>query len=196
LAPNIDVGSDVPILESRFYEEHNLSEQDKDKDNQEGEAGAVAETVVEAPKVEEVDWKAKYYYLAADMENARKRAEREKENLLKYGSEKILGDLIDVVDNFERTVHMLRPDSDPKVKNIVAGLEMVSKMFLDSLKKHGMTQLESLGKDFDPNFHEAMGQEYAEGKRPNEVVKEFQKGYVLNGRLLRAAKVVVANDKQ
>ncbi len=173
-----------------------MSEQDKDKDNQEGEAGAVAETVVEAPKVEEVDWKAKYYYLAADMENARKRAEREKENLLKYGSEKILGDLIDVVDNFERTVHMLRPDSDPKVKNIVAGLEMVSKMFLDSLKKHGMTQLESLGKDFDPNFHEAMGQEYAEGKRPNEVVKEFQKGYVLNGRLLRAAKVVVANDKQ
>jgi molecular chaperone GrpE len=175
-----------------------LSDQDKDKDESaaETEVEASPEVTAEPAKVEEVDWKAKYYYLAADMENARKRAEREKENLLKYGSERILQDLIDVVDNFERTVQMLSSETDPKVKSIVVGLDMVSKMFLDSLRKHGMSQLESLGKDFDPNFHEAMGQEYAEGRRPNEVVKEFQKGYVLNGRLLRAAKVVVASDKQ
>ncbi len=150
----------------------------------------------EAPKVEEVDWKAKYYYLAAEMENARKRMDREMENLRKYGVEKILGDLVDVVDNFERTVDMLKDDQDEKVKNIVTGLGMVRKQFIDSLGKHGLTQLESLGKDFDPNFHEAMGQEYVEGKRPNEIVKEYQKGYVLNGRLMRAAKVVVASDKQ
>jgi molecular chaperone GrpE len=150
----------------------------------------------ETTKTEEIDWKSKYYYQAAEMENFRKRAERERENLLKYGSEKILGDLLDVVDNFERTVDMLKFDQDQKVKNIVVGLEMVKKIFLDSLGKHGLSQLESLGKDFDPNFHEAMAQEYQEAKRPNEVLKEFQKGYVLNGRLLRAAKVVVASDKQ
>jgi len=150
----------------------------------------------ETTKTEEIDWKSKYYYLAADMENFRKRSERERENLLKYGSEKILNDLLDVVDNFERTVDMLKFDEDQKVKNIVVGLDMVKKIFLDSLEKHGLTQLESLGKDFDPNFHEAMAQEYQEAKRPNEVLKEFQKGYVLNGRLLRAAKVVVASDKQ
>jgi molecular chaperone GrpE len=150
----------------------------------------------ETTKTEEIDWKSKYYYQAAEMENFRKRAERERENQLKYGSEKILRDLLDVVDNFERTVDMLKFDEDQKVKNIVIGLDMVKKIFLDSLGKHGLTQLESLGKDFDPNFHEAMAQEYQEAKRPNEVLKEFQKGYVLNGRLLRAAKVVVASDKQ
>lgn len=154
------------------------------------------QVVAEEPKKEEIDWKSKYYYLAAEMENGRKRFEREKENLLKFGSEKILGDLLDVVDNFERTIDMLKFDEDQKMKNVVVGLDMVKKLFLDNLGKHGLTQLESLGKDFDPNFHEAMGQEYSEGRRPNEVLKEFQKGYVLNGRLLRAARVVVASDKQ
>lgn len=154
-----------------------------------------AETPVEAKK-EEVDYKEKYFYLAAEHENYRKRMDREKENIIKYGNEKVLSDLLEVIDTFERTIDMLRPDEDEKVKNLVVGLDMVSKLFLDKLDKHGLTQVESLGKDFDPNFHEAMAQEYVEGKKPNEVVKEFQKGYVLNGRLLRAAKVVVASDKQ
>jgi molecular chaperone GrpE len=82
------------------------------------------------------------------------------------------------------------------MKNVVTGLNMVSKQFMETLSKHGLSQIESVGKDFDPNFHEALAQEYVEGKRPNEVVKEFQKGYSLNGRVVRAAKVVVASDKQ
>lgn len=151
---------------------------------------------VEQPKVEEVDYKAKFFYVAAEMENLRKRMEREKEQTLKYGQEKILSDMIDVMDNFERTVEMLKFDQDQKVKNIVFGLDMVKKIFTDAMSKHGLVALESVGKDFDPNFHEAMSQEYAEGKRPNEIIKEFQRGYTLNGRLIRAAKVVVASDKQ
>lgn len=150
----------------------------------------------EEPKKEETDFKAKYYYIAAEMDNYRKRMEREKENLLKYGNERVLMDLVQVIDNFDRTLEMLKSDEDPKVKNIVTGLNMVNKQFLDTLGKHGMTQIESIGKDFDPNFHEALAQEYIEGKRPNEVVKEFQKGYSLNGRVVRAAKVVVSSDKQ
>lgn len=174
------------------------NEADKNQEKTSEETQETETVVVEAnaAKTEETDWKSKYYYLAAEMENFRKRSDRERENLLKYGSEKILNDLLDVVDNFERTVDMLKFDDDQKVKNIVTGLDMVKKIFLDSLGKHGLSQLESLGKDFDPNFHEAMAQEYQEGKRPNEVLKEFQKGYVLNGRLLRAAKVIVASDKQ
>lgn len=172
-----------------------LSEETKGKETTE-ETTEQAEAAPVEPKKEEVDWKAKYYYLAAEMENNRKRAERERENIQKYGSEKIMGDMVDVVDNFERTIDMLKSDQDTKVKNIVVGLEMVRKLYVDSLGKHGLTQLESMGKAFDPNFHEAVGQEYAEGKQPNEIVKEYQKGYVLNGRLLRAAKVVVASDKQ
>lgn len=155
------------------------------------------ETKEEAqPKKEEVDYKAKYFYIAAEMDNYRKRMEREKENLLKYGNEKVLSDLIQVVDNFERTIEMLKHDQDPKIKNIVVGMDMVTKQFLDTLTKHGLTPVPSVGKDFDPHLHEAMAQEYVEGAKPNQVVKEFQKGYSLNGRLLRAAKVVVASDKQ
>ncbi len=156
------------------------------------------ETVVEVetPKVEEIDYKAKFFYVAAEMENLRKRFDREKEQLLKYGQEKIISDMIEVMDNFERTVDMLKFDEDQKVKNIVFGLDMVKKIFNDAMSKHGLVALESIGKDFDPNFHEAMGQEYSEGKRPNEIIKEFQRGYTLNGRLIRAAKVLVASDKQ
>jgi len=145
---------------------------------------------------EEIDWKAKYYYVAAELDNAHKRFEREKENIHKYGNEKILSDLIDVTDTFDRTVNMLRFDEDQKVKNLVFGLDMIQKQFLDTLSKHGLTGIESLGKEFDPNFHEAMAQEYEEGKKPNEVIKELQKGFVLNGRVLRASKVIVSSDKQ
>ena len=147
-------------------------------------------------KKEEVDYKAKYFYIAAEMDNYRKRMEREKDGLLKYGNERVLSDLIEVVDNFERTIEMLKFDEDPKIKNIVTGIDMVQKQFIETLKKHGLTQVQSIGKDFDPNFHEAMAQEYKEGAKPNQVIKEFQKGYSLNGRLLRASKVVVASDKQ
>ena len=170
----------------------------KDKASAEEQVTTETETeeVVTEAKKEEVDFKEKYFYLAAEYENFRKRMERERENLLKFGNEKVLSDLLEVVDTFERTIDMLRPDEDQKVKNLVIGLDMVSKMFTDKLNRHGLTMVESLGKDFDPNFHEAMAQEYVEGKKPNEVIKEFQKGYVLNGRLLRAAKVVVASDKQ
>jgi len=164
--------------------------------NEQEKAQEETASVVEEVKKDEVDYKAKYYYIAAEMDNYRKRMEREKENLLKFGTEKVLTDLIQVVDNFERTIDMLKGDQDSKVKNIVVGLDMVKKQFVDSLAKHGLTEVESLGKDFDPNFHEAMAQEYVEGKKPNEIVKEFMKGYSLNGRLLRAAKVVVASDKQ
>jgi molecular chaperone GrpE len=156
---------------------------------------AAAPEVLEAKK-DEVDYKAKYFYIAAEMDNYRKRMDREKENLLKYGNERVLSDLLQVVDNFERTIEMLKPDQDSKMKNVVTGLDMVKKQFIDALSKHGLTPVDSVGKDFDPNFHEAIAQEYAEGAKPNQVIKEFQKGYTLNGRLVRASKVVVASDKQ
>ena len=174
------------------------NQENKEKtQNAEAENAATEEVVVEGKTAkDEVDYKEKYFYLAADYDNFRKRVEREKENLHKFGNEKVLSDLLDVVDNFERTIDMLRPDADQKVKNLVIGLDMVNKLMLDKLSRHGLTAVEAIGKDFDPNFHEAMAQEYSEGKKPNEIIKEFQKGYILNGRLLRAAKVVVASDKQ
>jgi molecular chaperone GrpE len=73
---------------------------------------------------------------------------------------------------------------------------MVEKQFMGTLTKHGLSIIESVGKEFDPHLHEALAQEYVEGVKPNHITKEFQKGYALNSRVLRAAKVVVASDKQ
>lgn len=162
----------------------------------EGEVRDVIEDEVlqhKTPKKEE-DFKAKYFYLAAEVENMKKRFDREKENLLKFGNERVLSALVGVVDNFDLTVNAIKNDNDDKVQNIVKGIEMVRGQFLDILKQNGLTTVESLGKVFDPNFHEAVAEQAAPGKKDQEVVVEYQKGYVLNGRLLRAAKVVVAKN--
>ena len=167
-------------------------------DNEQEILNADGDNVVEIETTEtkktEEDFKAKYYYLAAEFDNARKRFEREKENLIKFGNDKILTSLITVVDNFDLTVNALKSDNDDKVQNIVKGIDMVRNQFLDVLKSNGLTQVEALGKTFDPNFHEAVAQAPAPGKEDQEVITEYQRGYTLNGRLLRAAKVVVANN--
>jgi len=175
----------------------NLKEADSGIEELEATVEALEEESIkeEVEEKKEEDFKAKYFYLAAETENMRKRMEREKESFLKYGNEKILSQLIEVVDNFDRTVEAAADEKDEKVKNIVTGIEMVRTQFLDILKNNGLEIIQSLGEEFDPNLHEAMAQQPAEGKKDQEVIQEFQKGYVLNGRLLRASKVIIANNK-
>lgn len=145
------------------------------------------------PKQED-DYKAKYYYLAAEVENMRRRFQKEKEDTIKYGSTKILESLISVLDNFDLTVNAIKADQDEKMKNIAIGIDMVRNQFLDVLKQNGLTPIEALGKQFDPNFHEAMSQKAEPEKKDEEIIAEFQKGYILNGRVLRASKVVIAKN--
>jgi molecular chaperone GrpE len=149
------------------------------------------EKVIELPKD---DFKEKYYYLAAEMQNLQRRAAKDKEHLLKFGNEKILNDMVDVLDNLERTLSFIEKDEDEKVKNIVVGIEMIQKLFLENLGKHGLKAIEALGQDFDPNLHEALAQQPAEDKKNNEVLLVHQGGFTLNGRVLRAAKVVIVKN--
>lgn len=153
------------------------------------------ETVEETPKKEvppTEDYKAKYFYVLAEMDNMRKRFEREKEGLLKYGNEKILSSLVKVIDDLDRSLEHFGEDmSHGKVKE---GIEMVRKHFMDILEKNGLKVVESLGKIFDPHFHEAVAHQTKEGAEDGEIIIEYQKGYVLNDRLLRPAKVVIAKN--
>ncbi|MBK23997.1 MAG: nucleotide exchange factor GrpE [Halobacteriovorax sp.] len=176
--------------------EGDISVEDSVVEESEGEQVANEEDNVEVlePKKEEEDFKAKYLYLAAEMENMRRRYEREKEGLIKYGNEKVLSGLLDVVDNLDRTLEAISSDEDEKIKNIVTGIEMVRNQFLEVLKNNGLEEVKALGEEFDPNFHEALAQQPAEGKNDQEILSVFQKGYVLNGRLLRAAKVIVVKN--
>ena len=128
------------------------------------------------------------------MENLKKRFRKEKDDLIKYSHDRVMEDLLQVLDNFDRVTMSLENETDEKVKNIVVGIQMVKDQFLQTIGKHGLTVIESLGKTFDPNLHEAMGEEEAEGKNDQEIIKEFTKGYYLNGRVLRASKVIVAKN--
>ncbi len=166
---------------------------DVDADDSAGET-ETTETVEEALLQTKDEFKEKYYYLAAEMQNMQRRFDKEKENLLKFGSEKIMNDLVSVVDNFERTLGFIEKEEDEKIKNIAEGIRMVSKLFLDTLEKHGLKRIEALGEEFDPNFHEALAQQPAEGKKDMEVIQVFENGYTLNDRVVRAAKVIVAKN--
>ncbi|RLA63226.1 MAG: nucleotide exchange factor GrpE [Epsilonproteobacteria bacterium] len=155
------------------------------------------EKIEESPREEEVkeeeDFKSKFFYLAAEMENMKRRHERERENLIKFGNERIISSLVSILDDLDRSLEHAQKE-DENFKDLILGLEMVRTNFLEVLLKNGVKSVESIGKEFDPNFHEAMAQQPAEGKKDGEIITEFQKGYILNGRLIRPAKVVVVKN--
>jgi molecular chaperone GrpE len=129
----------------------------------------------------------------ADLENYRKRSQREKEDLLKYGNEALLLEILPVIDNMERALTHVDEES---MAAVVEGIELTLSMLLAAIKKFGVTPIEAKGKMFDPAYHQAMTQAESADHAPNTVVDEFQKGYMLNDRLLRPAMVSVASGQK
>lgn len=149
-----------------------------------------APVVEEKPSASE-DFKSKYYYLAAEMENVKRRYEREKEAAIKYGNQQILTDLLEILDNFDRSLESMR--STPSCeKGLLIGIEMVHNQFYQILARYGLTPVNTSGETFNPQYHEAMGRKVVDDKKEDEILEVYQKGYCLNGRLIRSAKVVVA----
>ena len=134
----------------------------------------------------------KYLYLYAEFENHKKRAIKERSDLIKFGWENVARDLLESLDNLDRAIEHAPKVSDPGFAQWFAGVQMVATHFRATMERQGIRVIEAVGKDFDANFHEAMGFEnsnLASGK----VVRELVKGYTLHGRLLRPAKVSVSN---
>jgi molecular chaperone GrpE len=125
----------------------------------------------------------------ADMENYRKRVNREKEELLNYGFKSLIEEILPVLDNMERALGHASEDGQAAV---VEGIRMTHGMLVAALRKFGVTPVESVGTTFDPNFHQAMAQVPTDEQPPNTVVEEYQKGYLLKERLLRPAMVTVS----
>jgi molecular chaperone GrpE len=128
--------------------------------------------------------------MAAELENTRKRLEREKSEGITYANEVLIRELLPVIDNLERALQ--HGDRDADFQGLVEGVRMTLKGFLDSLGRFGCSPFESEGKAFDPNYHEAMMQQETDEYPENTVVQEFQKGYTLKDRLLRPALVIVS----
>jgi molecular chaperone GrpE len=131
----------------------------------------------------------KYVRAAAELDNYRKRAVREKADAIKYGNETLLRDILPLLDNMDRALeHACNSDDFEAFKK---GLKMLQDQFLSCLQKHGVEKIDAVGKDFDPHVHEAMLQVESGEHEHSKVVSEFERGYLLNGRLLRPAKVSV-----
>lgn len=125
----------------------------------------------------------------ADLENYRKRVQREKEEILKYGNENLILEVLPAVDNMERAIAHASEEGHA----VIEGVKLTLSMLQGVLKKFGVTAVESSpGTPFDPAFHQAMAQVETADQQPNTVVSEYQKGYLLNERLLRPAMVTVA----
>lgn len=131
--------------------------------------------------------------LQADFENSRKRMAREKADFLNYGYERILTPLLPLLDDLERSMEAAKTNSD--LEGLVKGVELVTKEFMTTLEKMGVSRIATVGEKFDPNVHEAVGQEERDDQEPDTVVNEIQKGYKLKDRLLRAARVIVSKKK-
>jgi molecular chaperone GrpE len=150
-------------------------------------------------KLEEKEKEAKENYdrllrTAADFENYKKRAAREKEDWTKFANEDLIRAILPFIDNLERAVNHAQKIADTGV--LVEGVQLTLQQLLQALNKFGLSSFKSVGKPFDPAMHEAMLVVETDKHEPNQVVEEFQKGYLLNDRLLRPATVSVSKPPE
>lgn len=127
----------------------------------------------------------------AEMENLRKRAERDVENAHKYGLERFMGELLAIKDSIELGLNAA-DDTEVDAEKLREGLELTLKLFDTATGKFGLREVNPVGEKFDPEYHQAMSTQEVAGKAPDTVVTVVQKGYLLNDRLLRPAMVIVA----
>jgi molecular chaperone GrpE len=125
----------------------------------------------------------------AEFDNYRKRIERERKDFTEWAAADVLGDLLAVMDDFERALAAQAP---PEAQPYKAGVEIIHRALADLVRKRGVTPIEPVGADFDPHLHQAVAYDVVEGAREGEVVEELRKGYMLGERLLRPALVKVA----
>jgi molecular chaperone GrpE len=131
----------------------------------------------------------KYVRAVAELDNYRKRAVREKADAIQYGNETLLRDILPLVDGMDRALEHACDSND--FEAFKKGLKLLQGQILGCLQKHGVETIDTAGKEFDPYVHEAMMQVESAEHEDSKVVDEFERGYLLNGRLLRPAKVSV-----
>ena len=184
----------------------NQPENDESLETVEGEAAAPNATVdghsdevlspeeqVEKLEEELVTARDAVLRAQADSQNVTRRAEQDVEKARKFALERFCGELLPVVDNLERALEAAVGDNDI-VKPIAEGVELTLKSFHDALKKFHITALDPVGEPFDPQLHQAMSMVENGDVEPNTVIAVMQKGYTLNGRLVRPAMVMVSKS--
>jgi molecular chaperone GrpE len=177
-------------LEAGIQAEQQDSEQDVVELTDEQQRIVELEAAVIAAETKLADQKDSVMRAIADADNARKRAQGEIDKARKFALEKFAGELLPVADNLERALQVANPE-DEAIKPIIDGVELTLKSFISTIEKFGMTVIDPQGQPFNPEQHQAMSMQENTELPPNTVLAVMQKGYEINGRLLRPAMVMV-----
>ena len=180
---------------SEKKEESKDTDIEKSEDLKENTEQSIAEKSLENQFKELND---KYLRLLAENQNLRKNHEQEKEDILKYGSFSFAQQILDLTDNLDRAFQIFKNDEkfkNDEFKNILNGIEMIEKELTETLGKNAIKYIDCLGKPFDPNLHQAIGEKESE-KEPGIILEEMQKGYLMHDRLLRPSMVYVSKKLQ
>ena len=171
---------------------------DNNDTNEEPAEEETQETEEDILKEEIKTLKEEKIRVLAEMENLRKRFDREKIDSIKYGSVNFARDILSPGDNLERALSAINQEEEhpQSIKNLIEGLLMVKKELSTALEKNGITKIESLDKKFDPNLHQAMMEIENNDLEEGIVVQEIQTGYMMHDRLLRPAMVGVSKKSQ
>lgn len=172
---------EIPLNDNKVEQNKSL-----DADKAHGDISA------EALKAELDETKDKYLRLYAEFENFKKKVQKDKEELLKYGNESLIYELLPVIDTLEMAIKHSTGDSADKTQSLTQGVENTLREFLRILEKFGLKPIESAGKPFDPACHHAMSQVESVEYDDNIVIEEFRKGYSFNNKVIRPSLVAVS----
>jgi len=175
--------------EAEKAEETEIPEEEQKETEEKTEDEAKDEAEAEEKKTEEDEaLNTKYLRLMADFQNYKRRTEKEKGDIYSYANEKLVSQLLEVVDNFERALKHESADD-----GYAEGMEMIFKQLTGVLEKAGLEEINALGEDFDPNFHNAVMTEDNDDYDSGKVTEVMQKGYTLNSKVIRPSMVKVNN---
>jgi len=181
-----DIDSDSEEIESSNVNESDEMNADSSEEN-------ILDPVEEATK-EAAHWKDLAARNQAELDNYRKRMAREKSDAIKFANGSLLSELLPVIDNFQMGLSAaINEDPDSIISK---GMEMVQKQLEEFFSSQGAVAISSVGKEFDPNLHEAISQESSDEVPNGHIITEIRKGYTLNDRLLRAANVIVSKGPE
>ena len=195
---NEDNNKDIKTTEENKTDESQIEEiNEKDEDSNENDKDS-PENIIEKLNEEIQDLKDQRLRAAAELENLRKRAEKDQSDALKYGVSNFAKEIISIKDNIERAQSSISDDvrSNDDVKSVVEGLDLIAQSAVSTFEKIGIKKIESLNEKFDHNLHQAMMEIENDQVEPGTIVQELIPGYTLHDRLLRPAMVGVAKKTQ
>ena len=191
--PEAEKDSESTDIESDIGEIESSNVNESDEINADSSEETILDPLEEATK-EAAHWKDLAARNQAELDNYRKRMAREKSDAIKFANGSLLSELLPVIDSFQMGLSAaINEDPDSIISK---GMEMVQKQLEEFFSSQGAVAISSVGKEFDPNLHEAISQESSDEVPNGHIITEIRKGYTLNDRLLRAANVIVSKGPE